>query len=725
MFISSLVQAELLRVVKKYLNTRLEGTSYRDVISLSSDGDFERMIKSLWVYRAKIISEVKHKSEAVDFVHVLTNISPRARSFIRNPPDELFIHLGKSFESLINTGSLPPLRGRLLDDVLTYIGVYSKRGMMFGIYVNPSRSEVRLIESVKRKNIEIVASHELFHFYITEFEVDWRNRLVTLMGRPVYRIDSVKQFYKVIRGLRGSHKIVSQIHRGVEDDVEKVLPLIFKGIQVKDRQISSTAGKIGGDLSVNIPREVSSILVNISFSGGNESGNLVVKTRVWSSVTGGEVSVKNNIYYSGDLDKSILVSLRDSFREFVDKLLVFKRVENVFSRLEDEQGFRRQTQIQEDTYVLLGRIDEKNIVVNVSLRADDTLVGNNPFVELFVSTTLKLEESSLEEEIRRRGLSNFNINNDKSITSITVTYTGNDILRSDLYTTILRDIHIIKQSILSLEASKRRLHPILHHPHKPDEYVVAYLLSVTTPELVKVNKKHLIRGMLRVISKNGSPWIREYVESRKDEFPIILYPDVVVAGLIHSHIVDVSNNNVTINGKPLSKILLENKVEYDPYELEEEVRRGIFKLLSYVKPSIIGLLEREGSVDRSILEEVKKRYVAEAPVENLVEIIENENLQGVFMEVLDTVFNRIIEDGSPSQKTVAIMKYKPEILRGKNLKINLVENDGNYFIKMGSYTLQINKIYDDDVEYIVYKDNKRLGIGRGRTILEAVMWLTK
>ena len=183
---------------------------------------------------------------------------------------------------------------------------------------------------------------------------------------------------------------------------------------------------------------------------------------------------------------------------------------------------------------------------------------------------------------------------------------------------------------------------------------------------------------------------------------IILESTRLVAALILSGIVGVNRDKVTVMSEDIRKILKRARF-IDKKRLDEEFcrfRRYLTSsLLKHVPPSKVF---SNPEYLANLTPYLRRVYAEAADVKEIVKFITTYGSSKEYKEIVDELVERVLMDGTPSEKTVVMYHVRPNVLISPTEPGKLEEVNGEYGVRYGNLLVQLEGIGEDGYKYIIW-----------------------
>ena len=171
--------------------------------------------------------------------------------------------------------------------------------------------------------------------------------------------------------------------------------------------------------------------------------------------------------------------------------------------------------------------------------------------------------------------------------------------------------------------------------------------------------------------------------------------------------ITIKRGHVELNGKPLEE-LIERKVVNNPKIVARRISIRLKNTISTTPPSVLSTTIG-GRVLWSILpRDLRDYYIRKTTIYNIKEILENPDLRNTFREHVNQLVSRYLRDGDDVNfKTKLVLTCCPQIVEAT--ETNVVETPTHVMVKHGPFLLQIWGVTRDGIQYILYRDGKKVG----------------
>lgn len=740
MFIQESAKNHVLEDIALKFNVPMERlhilvSSYNNFVFEATEEEFSFALDYLRRNRDTVVRTARDGKGASTFIFIMLRLAPKSRSFLRNPPPEIFHYLSANIRDWVQgrgTRSLDPNTVRI---VLKYIGIEGRRGILDGEFIAPTHDEIRYLEEKIGKPIEEIVTTQIFRFYGWRMKYDWKTREIKLLGKTIYRVEDEEKFYALLEESTEKHGLYIRFAAGLLEKVNetirrktggKIYGSINEGLSTIE--IMDDLEKIASKLGVKIPDKLKyfSLTIEISPKYDRRTGTLLLNivARFRDGLMRPEY--RKSIPYK-DLDK-ILLEIKNLIQEGAKQTSLILEIEDA---LKEKAGTGKYREKLKNISHYMGLIkDENTYSTYIALSHEKEKWSNALVIIVEVTYAKKVYLPVLIDELDKAGISRRKIDQENDKLRVTYEYRVNSVEEAMRAFTCEEKIkEAIKEARKEFLLRQRRKTKPKYRPIEPEKTIASYIVLVTRPEENKTDTSFILDRVRSIIKEKGTDEARKLIEegARSSVNTLLLYYERMLAELVLSNIIYLEENYVAINGKRLHKILEE--MGYDKATsatIEKEASSTILSALSTLSPD--ELMKEVGGkpIWKMLLPEMKKEYIKNMPLRGAEKIIETPELEEKFKDVVRELAWRLVKESSPPYKTLAAYKHLPGIFGSTPVKLKLTSTPGTHALEVGGYYVQIYRHEDNETWYLIYKKNRNIGfLYSGRTITEALLKASK
>jgi len=676
------------------------GDDLFEFAAFTDDETFSRVVGVCRFHPEWVVGDDVNYHEASYVVFYISRYAPALRELVRKS-DRLWdavVEVLRLVDSGVPYGEAVK-RANMDKDLVEFVRRYGP----IPLYEDGVRTAVLLLPSpaeLKNHGVDAYTAAERVVSFVlknAELEVDQ----VKLPSGHVYRPTSPFEFYT---------RLLQASNLTARDNVFRVLrSMLFESIsqmmKCEQNECYDTASSVCTNLGTRCDLK-SAVRVKPELTDRNE-----LKVGVW--VGEDYAQLYGSVVTKGAVPRGVLV---DAVKDLVSKMISY--ASTIQAWMSSVGATQSSNEIEAGKNLRI-RLEFENTQVE-----RDTIVFSLPkkAVVRFTVITKYVPDALLKEALSGLGV-NVETRRERLGARVLTYVTGSIEVPIEDVASALDKVLEVRDAVA--RARKRyREHVERSRPFRTVEDAVAAYLSMVSSPLPTITENSgppvepgtVLTSLQRLIMLSGKHTAVLMRDMYKNYWAnaLIASPQAVVAALIRDGVLSVSDHHVYIRGKDVEELL--SRYTDNPSEVEVRIRDFV------LADVLIYAAEKK---DYEVLSKLAPYVTADrlrAVLEYITPLLAIRMLDaGVGdQESRNLLARKVLEEGTPRQKTYVVYKYLRDVLKGVP-NISLTKVDGEYVLDIGAFYVQIDSLNKDSVTVIAYRKDTKIGFRfSGSTFKEAL-----